>query len=270
VRRTALLLAAVGVLAACDRKAAAPPPAATTQLVPRGYTIPKTTKQLVTAIVDDWTSTHARVALWSRTPERPGSEAGPLGSVTRGGWQRTDEWPAVIGKNGSAWGIGVHPSDRTGPTKREGDLKSPAGVFAFRSAYGYAEEPHKGWRLPYEQSADLECIDDPASEHYTKIVDRKQVPSDWESAEQMRRDDTLYEWVIDVAHNPDAKPGAGSCIFLHVWSGPESSTAGCTAMDKGKLEALLDKLDPASHPLFVLMPRAEYSQVASAWGLPAQ
>jgi len=86
----------------------------------------------------------------------------------------------------------------------------------------------------------------------------------------MLRDDALYEWVLDVAHNPDATPGAGSCIFLHVWSGPESTTVGCTAMDKPKLEALLAALDPAQQPLYVLLPRSEYSAVASAWGLPAQ
>jgi L,D-peptidoglycan transpeptidase YkuD (ErfK/YbiS/YcfS/YnhG family) len=266
VIRALLLLA---VLVACDRKAAQPPAAATSEAVPKGFVIPKQTKQLVTAVVDDWSSTHARVTLWQRTIS---------------GWEPIgDQWPAVIGKAGSGWGIGVFPAGRSesdplhlrppgreGPTKKEGDMKSPAGVFAFRSLYGYAEDAPRGWRMPYDQSTDLECIDDAASEHYTKIVDRKQVPSDWQSAEQMRRDDALYEWVLDVAHNPDAKPGAGSCIFLHVWSGPESTTAGCTAMDKPKLENLLGKLDPANQPLYVLLPRSEYRLVAPVWGLPAQ
>jgi L,D-peptidoglycan transpeptidase YkuD (ErfK/YbiS/YcfS/YnhG family) len=250
VTRALVLLA---VLAACDKPA---PPAATSNVAPKSWAIPKTTKQLVTAIVDDWTATHARLALWQRTDA---------------GWQRVgDEWPGVVGHAGTAWGVGIQPPGREGPTKKEGDGKSPAGVFAVRSAYGYAEDPPKSWRMPYEQSADLECINDPASDHYTKIVDRKQVPSDWQSAEEMRRDDTLYEWVLDVAHNPDAKPSLGSCIFLHVWSGPESSTIGCTAMDKAKLEALLGKLDPVNQPLFVLLPRGDYKALAAAWGLPAQ
>ena len=244
----------VAVLGACDRKVSAPP-AATTNVAPKTFAIPKTTKQLVTALVEDWTSTPARLALWQRTAT---------------GWQRVgEEWPGVVGRAGTAWGTGLHPA-KEGPQKKEGDGKSPAGVFAFRTAYGYAADPPKTWKLPYEQATDLECIDDPASEHYTKIVDRKQVASDWQSAEQMHRDDALYEWVLDIAHNPEAKPSGGSCIFLHVWSGPESSTVGCTAMDKAKLEAVLDKLDPAQQPLFVLMPRGEYKAVASAWGLPAQ
>lgn len=250
----ALLL--LTLLAACDRKPTQAPAAAASEALPTGFTISKQTQQLVTAVVDDWSSTHARLTLWQRT-------------LT--GWEPIgDQWPAVIGKAGSAWGIGLAPAGREGPTKHEGDMKSPAGVFAFRSVYGYAETPPRNWRMPYEQSTDLECIDDPASDHYTKIVDRKQVASDWESAEQMRREDTVYEWVVDVAHNPDAKPGAGSCIFLHIWSDPESTTAGCTAMDKPKLEHLLNKLDPASKPLYVLLPRAEYRLVAPVWGLPAQ
>jgi L,D-peptidoglycan transpeptidase YkuD (ErfK/YbiS/YcfS/YnhG family) len=254
----AFVLAAV-LVAACDRKpASAPAPAPTgaaTQVAPRGFAIPSTTKQLVTAVSDSWTANHATLALWQRTAT---------------GWQRVgDTWPATLGKAGAAWGTGLHPSGE-GPTKREGDLKSPAGVFALRSVYGYAEAPPKGWRMPYEPADDLECIDDAASEHYTKIVDRKQVASDWQSAEQMRRDDALYEWVLDIAHNADAKPSGGSCIFLHVWGGPEGTTAGCTAMDKAKLEALLAALDPANQPLFVLLPKPQYAAVATAWGLPAQ
>jgi L,D-peptidoglycan transpeptidase YkuD (ErfK/YbiS/YcfS/YnhG family) len=250
-------LVALALLAGCDRKAPSPPAASATGALPTrsGFSIPKATKQLVTAIPESWTSTHAQLALWERTAT---------------GWQRVGEdWPAVLGKAGVAWGVGLSPAGE-GAAKKEGDLKSPAGVFAFRSVYGYADDAPKGWRMPYEQSTDLECIDDPASEHYTKIVDRKQVASDWQSAEDLRREDGVYEWVLDVAHNKDGKPGAGSCIFLHVWSGPESTTAGCTAMDKSKLEALLARLDPAAQPLYVMLPRSEYNAVASAWGLPTQ
>ena len=253
--RIALVL--LVVLSACDKRGATPPAASTSSAVqPKGFAIPKQTKQLVTAVVEDWQSTHAQLTLWQRT---------------LAGWEPIGQpWPAVLGKSGSGWGIGLSPPGREGPVKKEGDMKSPAGVFAFRTVYGYADEGPKAWRMPYDAATDLECIDDPASDHYTKIVDRKQIASDWQSSEQMRRDDELYEWVLDVAHNPDAKPGAGSSIFLHIWSGPESTTAGCTAMEKTKLETLLAKLDPANQPLYVLLPRSEYRAVAPVWGLPAQ
>ena len=89
---------------------------------------------------------------------------------------------------------------------------------------------------------------------------------DWRSAEDMRRTDDAYRWVVEVAHNPARTAGDGSCIFLHVWHGPGSSTVGCTAMPEDRLAALMAALAPAS--VFVLLPRAEYDALAPAWHLP--
>jgi D-alanyl-D-alanine dipeptidase len=158
--------------------------------------------------------------------------------------------------------------NRPGPVKREGDGRSPAGAFAMRGSYGYAKAPPPGTRLSYVPLDERwKCVDDPASKHYDRILDRTTVAPDWKSAEEMRRADELYAWVVDVAHNPAHAPGAGSCIFLHVWRGEGSATAGCTAMDERKLAALLATLDPSA--VFVLLPRAEYEALAPAWGLPA-
>src|SRR5271169_3222134 len=39
--------------------------------------------------------------------------------------------PVVIGRAGLAWGIGLHPADtKMMPRKKEGDGKSPAGIFS--------------------------------------------------------------------------------------------------------------------------------------------
>ena len=84
----------------------------------------------------------------------------------------------------------------------------------------------------------------------------------------MRRSDDAYTWVIEVAHNAARTPDDGSCIFLHVWSGPDSHTVGCTAMEEPRLARLIATLSPADHPAFVLLPRAEYTALASTWKLP--
>ena len=73
-----------------------------------------------------------------------------------------------------------------------------------------------------------------------------------------------YEIGAFVDHNPDRVPGDGSCIFLHIWDGPDSTTVGCTAMDQQKLEDLLGSL--GHDPVFVLLPRAEYRRACQTMG----
>ena len=226
-----------------------------------GHALPMllSSNQVVTAIVADWTSTRAELRLWER--ELVGSR--------RGAWKLVmGPWPGVVGVSGTAWGVGVHgtvPQGRGGPIKREGDGKSPAGVFEFRAAYGYATSAKS--QLPYRAvEPSWKCVDDPKSKHYTRVFDSKGIDKDWASAEEMRRSDELYKWVVDVAHNPSAEPGKGSCIFLHVWSGPESTTVGCTAMEATQLATLIERLDPKA--MYVLLPKAEYDALATTWGLP--
>ena len=79
-----------------------------------------------------------------------------------------------------------------------------------------------------------------------------------------------YRWGLVVEHN-SAPPaaGRGSCIFLHVWAGPDVGTAGCTALERPNLEALLRWLAPRRRPLLVQLPEAEYARLSRAWRLPA-
>jgi L,D-peptidoglycan transpeptidase YkuD (ErfK/YbiS/YcfS/YnhG family) len=85
----------------------------------------------------------------------------------------------------------------------------------------------------------------------------------------MRRKDELYRRVIVVDHNPEPSPGAGSCIFLHLWHGPDGGgTAGCTAMSPAPMEALLAWLDPAARPVYVLLPADRAAALRTGWALP--
>jgi L,D-peptidoglycan transpeptidase YkuD (ErfK/YbiS/YcfS/YnhG family) len=85
----------------------------------------------------------------------------------------------------------------------------------------------------------------------------------------MLRADVLYKWGLVVAHNSAARPGAGSCIFLHIWRNSSAATAGCTAMPEPNLVKLLHWLDPAAHPILVQMPRKEYDAARIKFHLPA-
>lgn len=246
------LLAVVAVLSttAAHAERVAPPPSRSP--------IPATARQLITGVTADWDATAVTLRRWVRRDGRWVAD-GPA-------------WQGVVGKSGIAWGRGLHRSDeraKTDPVKREGDGKAPAGAFALRGTYGYAAAPPKGTSLPYTQStASWQCVDDAASTHYTQILDRSAVEVDWKSAEQMRRKDALYTWVVDVAHNADASPGDGSCIFLHVWRNARSGTVGCTAMPEPTLAKLIAQLDPTA--VYVLLPAARYDDLAASWALPAR
>jgi hypothetical protein len=221
--------------------------------------IPAESRQLVLAVTPGWDETQGRAYLYERPgPKRPWTLAADLGS-------------ASFGRTGLAWGRGLHPSDALGPLKKEGDGRSPAGVFRLTAASGYAPAAPAGARLPYRQATDtLRCVDDPASRAYNTWVEEGRALKDWGSAEDMRRSDDLYRWVIWVGHNDDPpQPGGGSCIFLHLRASPSSTTAGCTAFDAGPLERIVTWLDPAARPVLVQLPAPVLRGVAKRWGLPA-
>jgi len=191
-------------------------------------------------------------------------------------WREVAAFPVAIGRNGSAWGSGLHAvaDEDAGPRKREGDGRSPAGAFALGGAFGYAARADSG--LPYAQmQADSWCMDVPGSPLYNRIVDAREVGAAAVagSTEPMRLDlhkdgDARYRLGFVIGHNPDNVPQGGSCIFAHLWRKPGEPTAGCTAMADTDMEALLAWLDPARQPRFVLLPQSEYARLRAAWDLP--
>ena len=165
--------------------------------------------------------------------------------------------PVNVGRAGMAWGLGLHATPPGGPRKIEGDGKAPAGVFRLTTAFGYAAKP-AGVKLPYVRARrGVEAVDDPRSRYYNRIVDRARIAdADWHSSEQMLLDGDDYRHGVVVAHNPRCRPGAGSCIFLHVWRGPGRGGAGCTAMPARDIAALQRWLDPRAQPVLMQAPRA--------------
>jgi len=182
--------------------------------------------------------------------------------------------PVLIGRSGSAWGIGLHPKPSHGPMKREGDGRSPAGVFAIGEAFGYA--PTARTALPYSaMEASSYCVDVSGSPLYNRIVDTRVVGEQAVAGatEPMRRDlhengDQRYRLGFVIEHNPRGVPMSGSCIFAHLWKSPVDATSGCTAMETGTMDALLAWLRPDADPVFVLLPIDVYREVGEAWGLP--
>jgi D-alanyl-D-alanine dipeptidase len=230
-------------------------------LVSRGATDPLAgTRQCLAVTAANWNSTTGALRAFERTPT--------------GDWKPVGERvPVVLGKTGLAWGVGfVRPPTTGGPQKREGDNKAPAGIFHLGPAFGYASANRAGWiRLRYVPlTKNTEGVDDPQSRSYNQLVDRSKVARvDWRTSEKMLRADDLYKWGLVVAHNSSATPGAGSCIFLHIWRNSSAATAGCTAMPEENLVKFLHWLDPPAHPILIQMPRKDYDVARTKFHLPA-
>ena len=182
-------------------------------------------------------------------------------------------FPVVVGRNGLVWGAGLCSNPETSsPAKIEGDGKAPAGIFSLGDAFGLVPPEEARWiKLPYlHLRAPIECVDDCNSVHYNTIVDREQIgEADWKSSEKMSQIREQYQLGIVVNHNiAPPKPGAGSCVFLHIWESAAKGTAGCTAMAPAHIEELLRWLDPAKTPRLVQLPIGQYNQLQAKWQLP--
>lgn len=216
-------------------------------------------EQLILVIPPDWNSSKAILRRFERHD---------------GQWHAVSvAQPVVIGRSGSAWGLGLH-SPQPGQQKREGDGRAPAGIFAIGPAFGYAPSVSTGLDYQPMTSQDY-CIDVSDSPLYNQIVDSAKVGKEAiaGSTEPMRRDlhaqgDQRYKLGFVINHNPEYTPVGGSCIFAHLWKSADSTTAGCTAMAEPVMRDLLGWLDRRKRPRFVLLPRDEYERLRKSWWLP--
>lgn len=207
--------------------------------------VPADCRQVILVLADHLDQVPAKVWLLERLGTRSPWRAagGPL--------------EANVGRNGVGWGLGepALPNPGVFPDKREGDGRSPAGIFTLPWAFGTRPAAEAaGVRLPWRECTDtLRGVDDVNSRYYNRIVDEAATPDkDWDSAEIMRRPDGLYDEGIAIGHNPANRPGGGSCIFLHIWGGPGKGTAGCTALSKENVHKILQWTDPAKSPRLIL------------------
>ena len=186
-------------------------------------------------------------------------------------WEQVGEdFPVVVGRNGLGWDDDTTAADAPLIRKREGDGKAPAGLMPLTAAFGRPVKA-EAVALPYIRLREFtECVDDVASNHYNKIVNRMQVGSfDWKSSEKMLAVGDEYDLGVFVAYNTyPVKRGNGSCIFLHVWKGPGSATSGCTAMERRSIERIVGWLQPSKDPYLVQLPEDLYGRYSKTWNLP--
>ncbi len=162
-----------------------------------------------------------------------------------------------LGKKGLGWGESplFIPKNKNEPIKKEGDLKSPAGIFELTYSFGYKST--NSTQMPYLHSKHSSiCVDDSNSKYYNKVIDINS-SAVISSFEWMKREDNLYKVGIFVNHNQAQKAGAGSCIFFHIQRDINSSTSGCTSMKEASLNDIIRWLNPQKKPLLLQIPRSK-------------
>lgn len=218
-------------------------PAADTEVGLRGLmarhllTPPAATNQVLLVVTGLWNQNAARLYRFERSS---GSNEFTLSGKA---------FEVRLGANGLGLGLGLHPSGglTTAPTKREGDRRSPAGMFSLGTAFGPSSvPPHPEVRWPWRQTKKGDVfVDDPKSKAYNTW--QVEVPEhDWKSREDL----TQYELGIVVEHNPAQLAGAGSAIFIHSLASSRPTT-GCTGLSTSDLIELLRWLRPDQHPVLV-------------------
>lgn len=141
-------------------------------------------------------------------------------------WTLVEQGPVFVGQNGLG-------------KEKEGDRKTPVGIFTTTMAFGI--KPNPGTALPYIQATEsvYGCDDDPR--YYNTIIDTAVVHHECHG-EHLIDYVPHYHYGMTTSYNQEQIPGKGSCIFVHC-KGPNPYTAGCVALDEDFMVKVLQACD---------------------------
>lgn len=147
------------------------------------------------------------------------------------------QWKPVIGPTKAFLG-------EKGMGKAQDNVhRTPEGTFGLDQAFGRQANP--GTKMPYFQATTQDWWDsNEKSPTYNTHV--KSATSPGGDSENLYNSGPVYDYAVNINHNPTNTPGDASAIFLHVTNG--EPTQGCVAIDRDKMVEILKWLDPAKNP----------------------
>lgn len=218
-------------------------------------------RQLVLVTAQDFAATKGLLRRFSRQgPDAPWREEGAA-------------TPCTLGRHGLGIGRGLVPLSG-GPEKKQGDGRTPAGLFSLPEAFGYADAAAAkaaGVRLPYQPLTDrTACVTDAASPLFGRVVGPDaRTAAGVTRQERMVRDDRANVWGVVIGHNRDASdPGAGACVFLNMRPASGQPTGGAVGCPEEVAAGIAAWLDPAAAPVVAVLPERLYREGRQGWGLP--
>lgn len=127
--------------------------------------------------------------------------------------------------------------------KREGDGATPMGCWQMRRLFYRADRmvpPRSGLapRLIRDHDGWCETVGD---RNYNRLV-----PIPYETSHEfMKRQDALYDVVVELSHNEKPRvQGHGSAVFFHLRDPKGGPTAGCIAVSMRDMKIILEKCGP--------------------------
>ena len=127
--------------------------------------------------------------------------------------------------------------------KREGDGGTPRGRFRLVRLWWRADRwPRPRTLLPALRIHPLDgWCESPADRHYNRPI---RLPNE-STADHLTRADRLYDYIVELDHNTRPRiTGRGSAVFVHIARDNFGPTAGCVALDFGRMQKLLTRLGP--------------------------
>jgi len=127
--------------------------------------------------------------------------------------------------------------------KREGDGGTPIGTFRPIRLWWRADRLQRPRTLlPVRRiGPDDAWCEEPSDRRYNRAFKR----SANEPGDRLRREDGLYDLIIEIDHNTRPRvAGLGSAVFIHVARGAFGPTAGCVALGRDDLRKLLSRIGP--------------------------
>ncbi len=169
-------------------------------------------------------------------------------------WRRSSSGePVKLGEHGLAWGPGFTQLARPGEArKRESDWRTPAGIYRIGRPFGFAASTRRGY---LQIGADTVCVDDPNSPAYNTITTH----AGGVHGERMR-DYSEYRHGLLIDYPSSHAHPADSCIFVHILTAAEETTAGCIALPEARVIALQDFAAPGA--VIAIVPRPALSRFA--------
>lgn len=127
--------------------------------------------------------------------------------------------------------------------KREGDGGTPVGTFRPVRLWWRADRLQRPRTLlPVRRiGPDDAWCEAPSDRRYNRVFKR----SANEPGDRLRREDGLYDLIIEIDHNTRPRvAGLGSAVFIHVARDTFGPTAGCVALRLDDLRKLLSRIGP--------------------------